>query len=220
MQNVAYPGGPDSSGQSQFEISMPQPTYDNGFPQPIRQPMPGSSTMAGVATSKALKTGISSILWMLFGWIIVIGPLFAIIQGIRAVIKGIGELIRAHYTEGFGRGAAVVGILLGLIGGGIPSVCSFMIGRVAYIAFQAEMNGQEIILDEDEDSWNLLVHGKARLRDKDAYDGEQANGAANAPMEDSSTGSDATSYSNFPDVPEISSPEYPTQYSQEQTPQG
>lgn len=168
---VQYPsnGHPISQGQ-QFDFSMPQPTYANGFPQPIRPPMRHSSAMAGFATSKSFKTGLSSILWLLFGWILFIGPLISLIQGIRAVIKGIKELVRAHYTEGFGRGAAVLGIVLGLIGGGISGLGTFMIGRAFYIVSQAEMNDQEVVLEEDEDTWNLFVRGEARLVDKDSYD--------------------------------------------------
>lgn len=170
-------GQDQPSGQG-FAAMMPQPNYANGYPQPIRQPMAGSSAMACFFGSRSLKTGVSSVLWLLLGWIVIIGPIVAIVQGIRAIFRGIIELIGARYVGAFGILAAICGIVLGLIGGGVPTVGTFMFGRAAYIVQQAEMNGQEVVLDDSEDSWNLLVHGKARLVDSgDDYgiDGEDVD---------------------------------------------
>lgn len=157
----------------QFGTFMPQPTYDNGFPQPIRQPMYGSSAAVSFATSKSLKAGVSSVLWMILGWIVVIGPVVAIIQGIRAVIHGVKELILSRYVGGLGVGAAILGIILGLFGGGVPSAAAFMFGRAAYIYMQADLNDQEVVMDEEEDAWNLFVYGKPHLVDKTEYYAEE-----------------------------------------------
>lgn len=158
-------GQDQSSGQG-FAAMMPQPNYVNGYPQPIRQPVAGSSAMACFFGSRSLKTGVSSILWLLLGWIVIIGPIIAIVQGIRAIFRGIIELIGARYVGTFGVLAAICGIVLGLIGGGVPTVGTFMLCRAGYIVEQAEMNGQEVIIDDPEDSWNLLLHGKARFVDR------------------------------------------------------
>lgn len=147
--------------QSDYSVMAPQPDYGNGMPQPIRQPMRGSGTAAGFAGSKAFRSGLGSVLWLLFGWLLFgIGPIVAFFKGISAIFRGITELIRASFTGGFGRAAAIVGIILGLLGSGISGTGFFIAGRTVYLAYQADLNGEEIVLEDDQDARDLFLRGK------------------------------------------------------------
>ena len=165
----------NQDGGRQYDAMMPQPTYAGGMPQPIRQPMHGSSTAAGFAGSKSFRSGIASVLWLLFGWIIVVGPIVAFFMGISAIIKGIKELIRSAFVGGFGTAAAIIGIVLGLVGGGVSGTGMFLFGRAAYVIGQAEMSDTHVDMDSDGAIFDLFWHGKARyLSDAEyyGYDGE------------------------------------------------
>lgn len=186
--NVPYQGG-----GGQYDVMMPQPTYEGGLPQPVRQPMPGSSTAAGFAGSKAFRSGIASVLWLLFGWIIVIGPVVAFFKGLAAVIRGIRELVRSAFVGGFGTVAAIVGIVLGLVGGGVSGTGMFLFGRAVYVIVQADMSDRHIDLGSDEAISDLLWRGEARYLSDEEYYGYDDGGYADG----TTIGSDAT---EAPDV--------------------
>lgn len=190
-----YDGWQGEQSQSQYpqpqeyDLMMPQPTYNGGSPKAIRQPVPGTSVWAGFAASKSFKTGVSSILWLIFGLLVFIGPIVAFVQGIRAIIKGIGELIRAIFVGGFGVLAAIVGITLGLISSGLTGTTCFLVGRAVYAVYQAEESGMDISLETEEEMKDLFLHGKVHEREDSGY-GDSEDGSDGDTTDESQSLSD------------------------------